>query len=216
MADAKFSALTAITTPASTDEWGANQGGSSKRMTLAKAVEYFRTLISGNSGTANQNAGGETWQVLTSNASSNSTTTIATVMTTSSLPAGTYRYRYDIIVQAGLTTTSVKFSVDATGTVTRHNYSLMWPSQGVTAATGVAGISNATTGAVWAHQTSRTDNSTMGPGTDVDVANADVRMVIEGTLTTSTSGNLLLGHASEVAAASTVQAGTCLKLERLA
>jgi hypothetical protein len=185
-------------------------------MTLTQIVTSVRKLISGNSGTANQLAApSETWQVLTASAAANSTTTIATVMTTSSLPAGIYSYRYDIISQSAATTTAQKFSVDATGTVTHHLYHLFFPSAGVTAATGVADQEvNATTGAVWAHESTRVDNTTLGPMTDVDTANADVHFVIEGMLETSTSGNLLLGHASEVAAASTVQSGTTLQLWR--
>lgn len=217
MADTKISGLTAVTTPASTDEFACNQGGVSKKVTLSTLITYFQNMLSGGSGTAGQNVGAETWQVLSSNAASNSTTTIATVMTTSSLPAGTYWYRYDIICQSGATTTSPKFSVDATGTVTRHLYHLFFPSQGVTAATGVIDQDvNTTTGNVWAHQSTRTDNTVLGPMTDVDTANADVHYVIEGVLVTSTSGNLLLGHASEVAASSQVMSGTMLYLKRVA
>lgn len=218
MADTKISALTAVATPAGSDEFPVNQGGTSKKLTLDQAHDYMRTVISGNSGTANQGgAGHETWQVLTSPAATNGTTTIATVMTTSSLPAGTYWYRYDIISQSALTTTSQKFSVDFTGTVTKTVYHLFFPSQGVTAATGVADQDiNVTTGAVWSHLSTRTDNTTLGPLTDHDTANADVHYVIEGILVCSTSGNLLLGHASEVAANSTVQSGTTLVIKRFA
>jgi hypothetical protein len=216
MADTKISALTAVTTPAGTDEFPVNQGGTSKKITLDQIEAFLRTVIAGNSGTANQNgSGAETWQVLTANATANSTTTIATVMTTSSLPAGIYRYRYDIVTQSAATTTAQKFSVNATGTVTKHLYHLFFPSAGVTAATGAVDQElNATTGAVWAHESTRINNTTLGPGTDHDTT-GDVHYVIEGVLQTSTSGNLLLGHASEVAAASTVQSGTMLMVQRL-
>lgn len=218
MADTKISALTAVTTPTSTDEFPVNQGAASKKMTLEQIEQYFRTTIAGGSGTANQGgAGHETWQVLTSNAATNSTATIATVMTTSSLPAGTYRYRYDIIAQSSAATTSLKFSVGFSGTVTKTVYHLFFPSQGVTAATGIVDQDiNVTTGAVWAHLSTRTDNTTLGPTTDVDTANANVHYVIEGVLVCSTSGNLLLGHASEGAVATTVQSGTMLQLIRVA
>lgn len=194
-----------------------NGSGADPSWASPPAGSGFTTLISGNSGTANASAAPQqTWQVLTANAAANSTTTIATVMTTSTLPAGTYRYRYEIITQSGATTTAQKFSVNATGTVTRHVYNLFFPSAGVTASTGVVDQDiNVTTGAVWAHLSTRTNNTTLGPATDHD-ATGDVLYVIEGVLITTTSGNLLLGHASEVAAASTVQAGTMLKLERLA
>ena len=191
--------------------------GAAANPSWVTSVNSSRTTIAGNSGTANSGgAGSETWQVLTADALVNATSTIVTVMTTSTIPAGTYKYRYDIIMQAAATTTSGKFSVDSTGTVTRTNYHLLFPSQGVTAATGIVDQdSNVTTGAVWAHQSARADNVTLGPMTDLDTANADVHYVIEGMLVTSTSGNLLLGHASELAAASTVMAGTMLQLWRL-
>ena len=40
MADAKISALTAVTTPAGTDQFVVNQGGTSKQMTLAQINDY--------------------------------------------------------------------------------------------------------------------------------------------------------------------------------
>lgn len=218
MADTKISALTNASALSGTEEMAGTQGGASVAIAVSQINDRMRTVISGATGTANQNsAGTETVQVLTSNAASNSTTTIATVMTTNSIPAGTYKYRYDIIAQSGATTTSHKFSVNAGGTVSRHLYHLFFPSQGVTAATGVAvGAANTTTGQVWAHQSTRTNNTTLGPATDVDTINADVHYVIEGILVTTTSGSLTLGHASEVAASSQVMAGTMLQLTRLA
>lgn len=41
MADTKFSALPAVTVPASTDEFGVNQGGTSKKVTLALLEEFL-------------------------------------------------------------------------------------------------------------------------------------------------------------------------------
>ncbi len=216
MPDTKTSALTAVTTPASTDEFPGNQGGNSYKWTLDQIRQYVQKIISGNSGTANQNpAGTETKQVLTANATANATTTIGTVMTTSSLPAGTYRYVYEILTLSAATTTAQKFSVNFSGTSSVHVYNLFYPSQGVTAATGVVDQDiNVTTGAVWGHLATRTNNTTLGPLTDHDTTGV-VRYRIEGILICSTTGNLLLGHASEVAASSTVQAGTMLLLERL-
>lgn len=43
MADTKISALTAVATPASTDEYATNQGGTSKRTTLAQVSTYANT-----------------------------------------------------------------------------------------------------------------------------------------------------------------------------
>lgn len=216
MADTKVSALTAVTAPATTDEFPVVQGGSSKKVTLATLIAYFQALVSGSSASGAIAAGAELWQVLSANATANATTTNAAVMTTQDLPAGTYFFRYDIIAQAAATTTALKFAVQATGTVTRIVYHLFFPSQGVTAATGVVDQDiNVTTGAVVAHLSARANNVTLGPTTDLDTANADVHYWIEGIVVTSTSGNLVLQHGSEVAASSQVMAGTQLYLKRL-
>lgn len=45
MADAKISALTAVTTPASTDEFACNQGGTSKKMTLAQIASVVAASV---------------------------------------------------------------------------------------------------------------------------------------------------------------------------
>jgi hypothetical protein len=217
MADTKISALTAVTSLTGTSELAVNEAGTSKKVTVNQLNAFSHTLISGNSGTANQQAApSETWQLLTSNATANLTTTNAVVMTTSSLPAGTYMYRYDILAQSATLTVSMKFAVDSTATVTRHVYHLFYPSQGVTAATGVIDQDiNVTTGAVWAHVSTRTDNTTLGPFTDVDTINADLHFVIEGILVTSTSGNLTLAHGSETATSTQVMSGTMLRLNRV-
>jgi hypothetical protein len=195
------------------------QSSAAVKSTVADLHNYRELLISGNSGTANVNGAPQrTLQVLTSNATANSTTTIATVMTTSSLPAGTYRYRYDIIFQAGALTNSAKFNVDFSGTVTKHLTRLFFPSAGVTAATGAVDQEAAavTTGSVWAWQGTRADATVLGPQTGVDTINADIHYVIEGILIAGGTGNLLLGHASEEATSTQVMAGTMLELVRLA
>lgn len=217
-ADTKISALTAAASVAAANEFAINEAGTSKKVTAAQLKTFTGpTLIAGSSGTVSADAApSETWQVLTADAATNSTTSAVTVMTSSSLAAGTWMYRYSILTQSAATTTSQMFSVDATGTVTSHSYRMIVPSQGVTAATGIMDQDiDVTTYAVLGHLSTRTDAALLGPGTDLDTANADVLVVVEGILVTSTSGNLLLGHASEVAAASTVQSGTILQLWRL-
>lgn len=176
------------------------------------------TLVTGNSGAANANAApSETWQILSSDATTNSTTTLATVMTTTSLPTGTYFFKYYVRYQAGATTTGVKFALDYSGTVTwvlvRHTFSVeataassLVPDSAITA--GTAGIQT--------NLEFRADASVAGPTASVDTANADMLWMIEGIMAVSTSANLLLQHASEVAAASTVKSGTCMFLRRLA
>lgn len=218
MPNTKISALTAAAQAALANEFPINEAGVSKKVSGTQLRALIGpTLISGATGNANAAAApSETWQVLTSNASTNSTTTNAVVMTTSAIPIGTYFFRYDILVQAGATTTSVKFAVDYTGTVTNIQYRLLFPSAGVSASTGAADQEvNATTGNVYGLFATRIDNTTLGPGTDLDAANSNVHMTIEGVMVVSTSADLTLAHGSEVAAASTVQAGTMLQLRRL-
>ena len=52
MADVKISAMTAVGTPASTDEFAVNQGGSPKKMTLAQIDTYVTTASVFAAGTA--------------------------------------------------------------------------------------------------------------------------------------------------------------------
>jgi hypothetical protein len=61
MADTKISALTAVVTPADTDEFGVNQGLVSKKLTLAQAKTFVNTAPVFAAGTASAN----TWPKLT-------------------------------------------------------------------------------------------------------------------------------------------------------
>jgi hypothetical protein len=61
MADTKISALTAVATPAGTDQYATNQGGTSKRTTLAQVMAFVNTAPVWAAGTAS--AG--TWPTFT-------------------------------------------------------------------------------------------------------------------------------------------------------
>lgn len=176
------------------------------------------TVISGATGAANPGPpGSETWQVLAANAAANATVTLAAVMTITSLPAGTYQYEYFIVWQAAATTTGVNFAVDFTGTVTRSRMTRIGQTELATAADGIADqaiVSN--TGGVAQAWAGRADNANLGPSAGVDTVDVDQYERIFGTIVVSTSGNLVLMHASEVAASSQVMADTCLFLRRLA
>lgn len=180
------------------------------------------TLISGNSGAAPTAAAPwELWQFLTSDAAANSTTTIATVMTLTGLPSGTWYFEYHIIWQSAATTTGVKFRITAAGTVTRQRCVFIYPSTG-TGAGGTTGISTGAqvlaAGSHVEHHSARGNGTPLnvGPTSGVDNANQDNTGLIRGILVTSTSGDLTLGHASEVAASSQVMADTVMFLKRLA
>jgi hypothetical protein len=175
-------------------------------------------LIAGASGAANSAAApSETWQRLTANATANATVTLATVMTTTGLPVGTYLFEYYIVWQAAALTTGVTFAVDFTGTVTRVRTTRHYQTTGAAAATGVAdGLAAINTGQLVEHMSTRSDAGLLGPNAGVDTINADQFDLIRGQIVVSTTGDLLLRHASEVAASSQVMADTMLLLKRMA
>lgn len=149
---------------------------------------------------------------------SNSTTTVAAIAGLDlTLAAGTWIYRYYIRYQAAATTTGVKFAVDHTGTVTAHIYNMYGVDTTATASDGAMDQdANASTGQVLAAYAARADNVTLGPTLSVDTINADMLMVIEGVVVVTATGNLRLMHGSEVAAATTVKAGSALVATKVA
>ena len=148
----------------------------------------------------------------------NATTTVAEVAgLTIRVEPGTYDFEYVVRAQSGTATTSLKFAVTHTGTVTSFMYWLLWPSGGVTAATGVIDQElNATTGNVFAVMATRAKNTTLGPMTDVDTINADIMFSIKGKMVVTVAGNLQLFHASETANTTTVMTGSSLHIKRVA
>lgn len=209
-ADMKISAFPAATAVADGDELIANQGGTTRKITFGQGVA---TRIAGASGAAGFR---ETWQVLTANCAANATTTLTACMTTTGLEAGAWYYEYHIVWQSSITTTGVNFSVDATGTVTRHRMTRTGQTDTATDSNGIADQSiTDVLGGVSTSWAGRTDNASLGPSAGVDTINVDQYDHIVGTLVTSTSGNLVLMHASETAASTQVMADTSLILKKL-
>jgi hypothetical protein len=150
---------------------------------------------------------------LASDAAANSTTTLAAISGLDlQLEVGLWQYQYFIRYQAAVVTTGVKFAVDHQGTVTVNTYNARYVDVSATAATGAPTQNGPATATaqVMAAFSARADNTTVGPTASVDAANSDMLMVIEGVLKVTVAGALRLMHASEVAAASTVMAGTSL------
>ena len=137
------------------------------------------------------------------------------------LPIGTYQFTYYIRYSCAAVTTGVRFSVNTTATTTFFIANMRWVDAGSVASTtnvaptqaGVAAAGN-----VMAGFSARTKSTTgWGVTASVDVANGDMLMIIEGTLQTTTAGNLELWHGSEVAAAaSTVKAGSSVMTMKVA
>jgi hypothetical protein len=149
---------------------------------------------------------------------SNSTTTATEVTGLSVVTGtGTFKFDYDIIYQSGATTTGVKFSVNHAGTVTSFVANHHAVGANPLAADGILDQDvNLTTGGLYNVQAQRA-KSTAGIGStvSVDTANADMYWRIEGIVVVTVDGELELWHGSEVAAISTVKAGSALELIRV-
>ena len=208
MADTKISALTAVATPASTDEFATNQGAVSKRVTLAQIEAYL------------QSRGMSKTDFLSSDYTNATTTgTSVTGLAFTGLVAGTYLVQWTLFVASDTTTTSFKFGVNYTGTVTRMMNMAQFPSAGVTAATGtMIDVANATTGQVLAYANSTTETTTapnLGPWVGVTTINVFHRIMVESLVVVSDSGDLELWAGAEVATTITIKAGSMGVLHRV-
>ena len=205
MADSKISALTPASFVAATNEFAINEAGVSKKVTGAQIATYLQTV------------GMTKVLALASNAAENETATLAKITGLDvTVGAGTYVFEYYIRAQTADVLNSMKFAVTHTGTLTAFMCDLYFPSAGVTAATGAVDQEAAaiTTGSVWAHQSTRVKNTTLGPQTGIDTINVDVLYRISGMMIVTVSGDLQLWHASELTQANgtMVMAGSCLIL----
>ena len=167
-------------------------------------------------GAAGPSGPDQTWQILTANATPNSSTTYVPVMVTTGLEPGWYQYEYFVVVQSGAATTGVKLRVFFAGTAGQGGTLAEWPSTGTTDTNNVLASGAGSTGArMLQHFEAVASGGDLGPMTDVQTANADAFIKLTGYLEVTDTGDLVLDHASEVAAASTVQAGTWLCLRKV-
>lgn len=174
------------------------------------------TKISGSSGAAGPFT---TWQALTSDAAAITSTTTpgTTVMTTTGLAAGTWRFKYHIIYRSAATTTGLGVAVNHSGTTSLFVASGWFVTSGTTQATGVADQTQATnTGQLVEGKSERVKNTVSSSSAGVDTANVDCLLIYEGTVINSTSGSLELKINTEVASSGiTIKAGTNLVLEKV-
>jgi hypothetical protein len=151
---------------------------------------------------------------------SNSTTTAAEV--TGWLPVapttglGSFIFEWYLIHQAAAATTGIKFSINHTGTVTQFVYWVEQSSATTTASDGIQDqdIVLATGGLINVNAARAKGTGGLGASVSVDTANADMLTVIRGICTVTVDGDIELWHGSEVAAATTVKAGSALRLAR--
>lgn len=148
---------------------------------------------------------------------SNSTVTLTEVTNLSlTTGLGIFAFKYLIVYQNGATTTGVRFSVNHSGTVSFLVANVHHVDATATAATAAASqVVTGAVGQVYSVFPGRS-KSTTGWGTtiSVDSANTDMLAVIEGLMGVTADGDIELWHGSEVAAISTVRAGSSLILTR--
>ncbi len=198
MADTKYSAITpSVTAALGTDEWGCNQGGTTKKLTLAVLSAYLNTRISGNSGAAGEY---KTLQKLSADSASQTSTTPATVITTTGVGIGTWVFEYSLIFQTVATTTGIKIANNHTGTVTTYIMHSDFLSTGGAAATGVNdGIAAGATTGLHEGFAERVINTSSKASVGVATANANQFIVVRGIIVVSATGSLEFKLGTEVA-----------------
>jgi hypothetical protein len=192
MADTKISALTAVATPAGTDEFGVNQAGTSKKMTLDQ-VDGF-----------NKN------RVVLDTAYTLTSTTVAQKIfnnsTNGALTLATGWYRFTAVIGiTGLSATSgnAQFQILGGGTATLGG--VLYHAVGVDGNSGTA----ATQTGSWA-VASNSPASIMTAGTGTALM-----MDIEGTFEVTATGTIIPSVALVTAAAGSVVVGSFFECVRV-
>lgn len=149
---------------------------------------------------------------------SNSTTTPTNVAGLETPCAiGTWLFEYFLILQSGATTTGHRLSVNHDGTVTSFDYWIESLTALATAADANVDqdVVTATGGLLQVFGARAKGTAGLSTTLSVDTLNADVLYTIRGIAVVTVAGNLELWHGSEVAAASTVKAGSALRLTKV-
>lgn len=135
-----------------------------------------------------------------------------------SLATGTYQFVYRVIYQTTATTTGVEFVVNHSGTLTAFVSNSYFGSTGGAAATGIADQEGVGTAAgLMEVKTARLKNTRPGVTIGVDTINANMLMTIEGVFVATTTGDLTLLMAAELAALVVrAKAGSSLVLTKVA
>jgi hypothetical protein len=158
---------------------------------------------------------------LASNYTNSTTTTTEVTGLSQATGIGTFIFEYYILHSAGATTTGFRASVNHTGTVTQFVYWIMISSATTTASDGVQDqdISLVTGGLLNVNAArAKGTGGLMGGAAghiSVDTASADMLTCVQGLAIVTVDGDLELWWASEVAALTTVQAGSALRITQI-
>ncbi len=171
--------------------------------------------ISGSSGAAGIDT---TWQTLSSNSASQTSTTPATIMTTTGVGVGTWQFKYSLIFQTAATTTGIKIANNHTGTVTNYIMTSHFVTTGGTATTGVHdAIAAVALAGINEGFAERVINTSSKASVGVATANANQIIIVEGIVVISATGSLEFKLGTEVAASGvTAMAGSTLELLKIA
>lgn len=158
--------------------------------------------------------------VLENDAAANSTATGVEItgLQISAVGAGIYVAEWFLIYQCGAATTGAKFGVNHTGTSTMTT-TLQIATTGTAAVTAVHDQVTTTTPTIMGSCATRSKTTTapdLGPWTDIDTLNANMQVYIYSNVVVTAIGDLELWHASETTAASTVKAGSVVRLTKFA
>jgi hypothetical protein len=202
LASAQITALPAASALAAADTFPVDQSATAGEATLTQLLTFL------------QNNGMPRVLKLSARYTNATTTgTEVTGLSFNTLDAGTYFVRWALLYEAAATTSSIKFAVNVTNTVTEFVANAYFPSAGVTAATGTMhNAANATTGQVWAYANTITEQTTapnLGPWVGTTNANVPHLLIVEALVVmTAGPGDIELWCASEVAAQISLEAGS--------
>ena len=187
------------------NELAINEAGTSKKLTVQLLQDFLGVIK----------------KCITGSAHSNSTTTGTEVTALQiTLPAaGTYTFKYSLIVRSSTAGTGIGLAINHTGTTTKVVTHYRYASTGGTAATGVMEDAvNAVGGQMHESQAARALATTVPNMVTGGVATtaADILTVVEGVIVVSAAGDLELWHSSETAAATTIEVGSAVVVTRVA
>lgn len=206
MADTKVSALSAVAAAAGAQEIPVNDSGTSKKLTVTQLLTYLQTK-----------GMNRVWSLGSTHTISSTTATEVTGLGAATLEAGTYEFRFQLIVQSATTTVGIGLGINFTGTAAVRTILMTYPSTGTTAISGVMDDVGAGTGQTMEHNV-QTGFTTTAPNmintAGFATQNANVPVIIEGILVVTVSGDLELWHSSETATATSVMAGSSLVVVR--
>jgi hypothetical protein len=201
--DTKISALTAASAAAGANELVINEAGTSKKLTVAQLQDLL----------------GITKKRLTADHAISSTTgTEVTGLEVASLTAGTYDFKYCLLVQSATTTVGPMLGVNFTGTATVFMH-FRFADASASLAAEVHSMDNVGSlgfGFIsgMAHNAFSSAAPNMGTTVGVSTINTNILCFIEGKLIVTATGNLELWHSSETATSTTVKAESSVSVVR--